>query len=211
MATARPASPDLRAIGTETGSTAARISPPEQARPLRDAASTEPSIAIEPIAAEHWPQVAAIYEAGIVAGNATFEREVPSYERWSAARHGLPCLLARDGASEQVLGWAALAPVSGREVYRGVAAISIYVHPRHMRRGVGRALLRALVEAAEQAGLWTLQAGIFPENVASIALHERCGFRRVGVRERVGQMADGSWRDVLLYERRSETVGLRRP
>lgn len=131
---------------------------------------------------------------------------MPSWERWVAARGDLPCLVARDGDGA-TLGWAALTPVSPREVYRGVGAVSIYVDPKHARRGVGRALLTGLVEAAERAGLWTVEAGIFPENAASIALHESCGFRLVGVRRRVGQMADGSWRDVLLYERRSETVG----
>lgn len=115
-------------------------------------------------------------------------------------------MAARDAAGE-LLGWAALTPVSPREVYRGVGAVSIYVAPEQARRGVGRALLGALVEASEQAGFWTLEAGIFPENAASVALHERCGFRLVGVRERIGQMPDGRWRDVLLYERRSRVVG----
>jgi len=106
------------------------------------------------------------------------------------------------------MGWAALTPVSPREVYRGVGAVSIYVDPERLRRGVGTALLTGLIEASERAGMWTVEAGIFPENFASIALHERCGFRLVGIRRRVGQMPDGSWRDVLLYERRSETVGV---
>ena len=106
-----------------------------------------------------------------------------------------------------MLGWAALSPVSARDVYRGVGTVSIYVAPSKARRGVGRALLEALIDAAERDGFWTLEAGIFPENAASVALHERCGFRLVGVRERVGQMRDGRWRDVLLYERRSPTVG----
>lgn len=153
-----------------------------------------------------WPDVARIYAAGIAAGSATFEREVPSRERWSAARGGMPCLVARDGDGE-VVGWAALTPVSARECYRGVGAVSIYVDPDHVREGVGRALLLALVDAAEAAGIWTMEAGIFPENEASVTLHERCGFRYVGVRRRVGQMPDGSWRDVLLYERRSDAVG----
>ena len=106
-----------------------------------------------------------------------------------------------------MLGWAALTPVSPRAVYRGVGAISIYVDPAQTHRGVGRALLRALVQSSEAGGFWTLEAGIFPENEASVALHESCGFRLVGLRERVGQMPDGRWRDVLLYERRSEVVG----
>jgi len=115
-------------------------------------------------------------------------------------------VLAR-GADGEVLGWAALSPVSARSVYRGVGAVSIYVAGAHARRGVGRTLLQGLVAASEDAGFWTLEAGIFPENEASLALHERCGFRLVGVRERVGQMPDGRWRDVMLLERRSEVVG----
>ncbi len=107
-----------------------------------------------------------------------------------------------------MLGWAALSPTSSRCVYRGVGEVSIYVHPAFARRGVGGVLLRALIEASERAGLWTLKAGIFRENLASIALHERHGFRAVGFNERVGQMPDGRWRDVLLYERRSPVVGL---
>ena len=106
-----------------------------------------------------------------------------------------------------MIGWAALSRVSPRPVYRGVGAVSIYVDPAHTRRGVGRMLLRALIEASEAAGFWTLEAGIFPENTASIALHEACGFRLVGVRRRVGQMPDSRWRDVALYERRSDVVG----
>jgi phosphinothricin acetyltransferase len=115
-------------------------------------------------------------------------------------------VFARDAGGE-ALGWAALSPVSPRAVYRGVGAVSIYVAPGHARRGVGRALLEALIEASERAGFWTLEAGIFPENTASVALHERAGFRLLGVSERVGQMPDGRWRDVLRYERRSATVG----
>ncbi len=156
-----------------------------------------------------WPAVARIYAAGIAGGNATFESEVPSWERWSAARGRLPCMVARDGGGT-ILGWAALTPVSPRECYRGVGAVSIYVDPAHQRRGVGRALLEGLAIAAEAAGLWTVEAGIFPENLASIALHESCGFRLVGVRSRVGVMPDGSWRDVALFERRSEVVGVDR-
>lgn len=158
------------------------------------------------MSAADWPEVARIYGAGIVDGSATFEREVPGFDVFCAKRGGMPCLVARDSA-ERVLGWAALSPVSTRKVYRGVGAVSIYVDPDHARRGVGSALLQALIDASEQAGIWTVEAGIFPENLASIALHERCGFRQVGVRRRVGQMPDGDWRDVLLYERRSEAVG----
>jgi L-amino acid N-acyltransferase YncA len=155
---------------------------------------------------EDWLAVARIYRAGIAAGNATFEHTVPSWEQWRASRLSEPCLVAR-GEADEVLGWAALTAASSRPVYSGVAEVSIYVDPDHARRGVGRALLVALVDASERAGLWTLRAGIFPENEASIALHESCGFRLLGAHERIGQMPDGRWRDVVLYERRSEVVG----
>jgi phosphinothricin acetyltransferase len=155
---------------------------------------------------EDWPAVARIYAAGIAGGNATFEHTVPDWSQWRRARVKDPCLIARD-PSEQVIGWAALSPVSARAVYRGVGEVGIYVDPDCAGRGVGRALLSVLIEASERAGFWTLQAGIFPENVASIALHERCGFRPIGTRERIGQMHDGTWRDVVLYERRSVVTG----
>jgi L-amino acid N-acyltransferase YncA len=155
---------------------------------------------------EDWPAVARIYEAGIEGGNATFEAQAPTWEAWSAGRGDCPAVIARD-ADGEVLGWAALSPVSSRPVYRGVGSVSIYVAPTQARRGVGRALLGALIDTSERAGFWSLEAGIFPENDASTALHEGCGFRLVGVRERVGRMQDGRWRDVLLYERRSPTVG----
>lgn len=107
-----------------------------------------------------------------------------------------------------MLGWAALSPTSPRAVYRGVGEVSIYVDPAHARRGIGRALLGELIAASERAGMWTITAGIFPENLASVALHESCGFRLMGVRERIGRMPDGRWRDVLMFERRSPTVGM---
>jgi phosphinothricin acetyltransferase len=155
--------------------------------------------------AEDWPAVARIFEQGIVTGNATFERAAPSWEQWSAARCPEPRLVACDRSG--VIGWAALSLVSARPVYSGVGAVSIYVDAAHGRRGVGLALLEELVRSSERAGFWTLQAGIFPENAASIALHQRCGFRLLGTHERLGQMPDGRWRDVLLYERRSEASG----
>jgi L-amino acid N-acyltransferase YncA len=117
-----------------------------------------------------------------------------------------PRLVAREGTT--VIGWAALSPTSTRAVYRGVGAVSIYVDTAHTRRGVGHLLLEELIRASERAGFWTLQAGIFPENAASLALHERCGFRVVGTHRRIGRMRDGSWRDVVLYERRSTVVGV---
>jgi L-amino acid N-acyltransferase YncA len=159
------------------------------------------------MSAEDWPSVARIYREGMDTGNATFEHEVSSWEQWRAARVEDPCLVARDDAGV-VLGWAALSQVSARAVYRGVGEVGVYVDQNKARRGIGRLLLNALVESSERAGFWTLQAGIFPENEGSIALHESCGFRPMGRRERVGRMPDGRWRDVMLYERRSEVVGL---
>lgn len=154
---------------------------------------------------EDWPAVRAIYEAGIATGQATFETVAPAWESWDAA-HRADCRLVarRDG---QVIGWAALSPVSGRCVYGGVAEVSVYVDPAWKGRGIGKTLLQALVTASEEAGLWTLQASIFPENVASVRLHHACGFRTVGTRERLGQQ-HGRWRDVVLLERRSTVVGV---
>lgn len=157
------------------------------------------------MAAEDWAAVRAIYLEGIATGNATFEKSAPEWRAWDAA-HLKTCRFVA-GAGGDVLGWAALGPVSGRSVYSGVAEVSVYVGQRARGRGVGSKLLAALVEASEREGIWTLQAGIFPENVASIALHERAGFRVVGRRERLGAM-DGRWRDVVLLERRSKVAGV---
>jgi len=148
-----------------------------------------------------WPAVAAIFEEGIRTRNATFETAAPAWGDWDASHLAEPRLVAEDGAG--VAAWAALSPVSGRCCYAGVAEVSIYVAGRARGRGVGRALLAELVRRSEEAGLWTLQSGVFPENEPSLRLHEACGFRRVGVRERLGRL-DGAWRDVVLLERRSE-------
>jgi phosphinothricin acetyltransferase len=150
-----------------------------------------------------WPEVAAIFEAGIASGNATFETAAPLWDAWDASHFQTHRLVAVEGG--RVVGWAALSPVSERCCYRGVAEGSVYVAPDAQGRGVGRRLLERLVADAEQAGIWTIQTGIFPENVASVQLHMRCGFRIVGVRERLGKL-HGVWRDVLLLERRSEEV-----
>jgi L-amino acid N-acyltransferase YncA len=176
--------------------------------------SVEPALSpllIDPMTREDWPAVCAIYEAGIATGHATFESSAPSREDWDRAHAAAPRLVARAARGAPILGWAAVSPVSGRCVYAGVAEVSVYVAAAARGRGVGRTLLAALVKGCEAAGLWTLQAGIFPENTASIALHRAAGFRKVGVRERIGKMRTGGmqdrWRDVLLYERRSPTVG----
>jgi phosphinothricin acetyltransferase len=147
-----------------------------------------------------WPAVRAIFEQGIATRNATFETEAPRWEEWDSAHLPAHRLVAeRDG---EIVGWATLSGYSDRSCYRGVAEVSVYVSESARGQGVGRALLTRLVEESERDGIWTLQAGIFPENEASIALHERCGFRVVGTRERIGQL-DGVWRDVVLLERRA--------
>lgn len=161
--------------------------------------------AVDDMKAGDWEQVRAIYLEGIATGVATFETSAPSWEKWDAGHLRKPRLVARDETGA-VLGWAALSSVSDRCVYGGVAEVSVYVGERGRGRGVGRALLDALVEASEQNGSWTLQAGVFPENAASIKLHLRCGFREGGRRERIGKL-NGVWRDTLLFERRSRKVG----
>ncbi len=154
---------------------------------------------IESLHEDVWPVVAGIYAEGIATRNATFETAVPSWEEWDAGHLEEHRLVAVDETG--ILGWAALAPISRRPAYAGVAEVSVYVAGRDQGRGVGRFLLAALVESARAGGLWTLQAGIFPENEASLALHRALGFRRVGVRERIGRL-DGVWRDVELLELR---------
>lgn len=154
---------------------------------------------------EDWPAVRDIYREGIATGNATFETEPPVWQKWDSSHRQDSRLIARN--ADQVLGWAALSPVSGRLVYSGVAEVSVYVAASARGIGIGKVLLKALIEESETQGVWTLQAGIFPENTASIALHKSCGFRAVGVRQRIGQM-NGNWRDVLLLERRSLRIGL---
>lgn len=152
---------------------------------------------------EDWPAVRAIYEEGIREGDATFETETPSWERWDAAHPELRLVAERNGS---VVGWAALSPASARHCYRGVGEVSVYVTERARGVGLGRELLALLVERSERAGYWTLTASVFPENEASVRLHKACGFREVGTRERIGE-AGGVWRDVIWLERRSRIVG----
>jgi L-amino acid N-acyltransferase YncA len=159
-----------------------------------------PRVTIRDMGPGDWPHVSRIYAAGIATGNATFEREVPSFEHWDAAHLAGHRFVATDG--DAVVGWVALTAYSDRCCYEGVADLSVYVDPAAQGRGVGRALLERLIDDSEQAGIWTLQAGVFPENEASLALHRGCGFRVVGMRERIGRL-DGVWRDVVLLERRS--------
>ena len=151
-----------------------------------------------------WPAVARIYLEGIADGNATFETESPGWEKWNAAHHTHSRLVAKENG--QIVAWGALSPVSSRRVYRGVAEVSIYVADSARGKGIGKRLLTELIKSSEQNEIWTLQAGIFPENPASIALHKSCGFREVGFRERIGQR-DARWRNTVLLERRSSIVG----
>ena len=152
-----------------------------------------------------WDQVRRIYLEGIKTGNATFETEVPDWEKWDAG-HLRQCRLVAK-ADEDVVGWAALSAVSSRRVYGGVAEVSVYVSGNVRGRGIGQALLESLIECSEGHGIWTLQAGILTDNVSSRQLHERCGFREIGSRERIGKL-NGTWRDVVLLERRSKKVGV---
>lgn len=152
-----------------------------------------------------WEQVRRIYLEGIATGHATFEADAPAWEQWDA-RH-LPDGRLVACTEKNVIGWAALSPVSKRCVYGGVAEVSVYVSQSHRGRGIGAALLGSLIRGSEEQGLWTLQAGLFPENTASLALHLRHGFREVGRRERIGKMND-LWRDTLLLERRSSIIGI---
>ena len=160
---------------------------------------------VEKLLPRHWGEVRAIYSDGLATVDATFETEAPEWERWDAS-HLVCCrLVALEEA--RVAGWAALSPVSARKAYAGVAEVSVYVGARFRGIGLGRKLLSALVSESEAAGVWTLQASIFPENAASVALHLACGFREVGRRERIARR-DGRWRDTVLFERRSRTSGV---
>jgi L-amino acid N-acyltransferase YncA len=161
-----------------------------------------PTITINDLRPEHWPEVARIYADGIATSNATFETDVPSWTRWDEAHlpeHRYVALLEAD-----VVGWVAVSPVSDRCVYGGVVENSVYVDAAARGRGIGRALLERLIASTEASGIWTIQTGIFPENETSVRLHERVGFEVVGRRKRLGKL-HGVWRDVLM-ERRSEVV-----
>jgi L-amino acid N-acyltransferase YncA len=163
--------------------------------------ATKPRIHVRPMEPSDWPTVRAIYQSGIDTGNATFETSAPTWDHWDRTHLPVLRLVATDSAGA-VIGWSALAKVSDRCVYRGVAEDSVYVHPQRHGQGVGAALLEQLITASELGGYWTIQTGIFPENAASLILHKRAGFRIVGRRERIGQL-NGEWRDTYLLERRS--------
>ena len=161
-------------------------------------------IVVEKMKDNYWPIVKSIYEEGIPTGDATFETEAPDWEKWNES-HLIDCRFVGKSANK-VVGWIALSPVSGRCVYQGVAEVSLYVKESSRGRGIGKILLKAAIEESEPIGIWTLQSGTFPENTASIALQKSCGFREVGVREKIGCM-NGRWRDVILMERRSKVAG----
>lgn len=159
---------------------------------------------------EDWNQVRSIYIEGISTGNSTFEADAPDWDKWNFAHLKEHRLVAREG--DRVLAWAVLSPVSARAVYSGVAELSIYVAAAHRCKGIGSALLKAIIDSTEKAGLWTLQGGIFPENISSLHLVQKYGFREVGRREKIGKMSygnlAGTWRDVIMVERRSAVAGI---
>jgi L-amino acid N-acyltransferase YncA len=163
------------------------------------------NIEIYPMLPNHWKDVARIYEQGIQTGFATFEKEIPTWEKWNEA-HLERCRLVAKYPKE-ILGWAALSPVSSRCVYGGVAEVSIYIAANQRGKNIGNILLQELIVESEKNNLWTLQSGIFPENIGSIKLHENHGFRQIGFREKVGKL-DGVWKDNVLFERRSKTIGI---
>lgn len=191
-----------------------------------DAPATAPRpVRVVPMTSGHAAGVLAVCDEGVRGGDATFETRVPTWDEWDARHSPGHRFVALDGGPEgadhaggaggardpgRVLGWAAVGPVSARAAYAGVVELSVYVSGRARGRGVGSALVGAVVASTEADGIWTVQSGVFAENAASLALHERHGFRVVGVRERIGRR-DGRWRDVVLLERRSTVVGAREP
>lgn len=161
---------------------------------------------IEPMLDIHWPRVAEIYNEGIATGHATFQSTAPDWQTWNAD-HVQELRFVAKTESGEIAGWSALVPVSDRCAYAGVGEVSVYVASKFYGQGFGHALLQRLIDESEKLNYWTLQAGIFPENVASLKLHEKCGFRVVGIREKLGKL-NGVWRDVVFLERRSNRVGL---
>jgi len=155
---------------------------------------------------DYWPSVKDIYEEGIATGNATFQSSAPTWDEWNTSHVEKARIIAVDD-NDEILGWAALTPVSGRCVYAGVGEVSVYVSANARGKGVGKALLNELIRQSEENGFWTLTAGIFPENEASLKIHRNAGFKVLGIREKIGKM-NGQWRDTVLLERRSTVVGI---
>ncbi len=172
-------------------------------RPLIE--NPDSALRIRGLTGADWAAVEAIYAAGIATGEATFEIDTPSWEQFDSVKLAAHRWVAVD-ITDVIVGWAAVSPVSARPVYRGVVEHSVYVHPDSAQQGVGSALLSALIASTEAAGIWTIQSGVFPENLASLNLHRSRGFRVIGTRERVGRHR-GTWRDVVLIERRSSHAG----
>lgn len=163
------------------------------------------SLILDKMQGEDWEQVKSIYLEGIETGNATFQQTTPSWKEWDESHLSACRIVVRSNG--QVLGWAALSPVSSRCVYAGVAEVSVYVRQNQQGKGIGSLLMECLIKSSEQIGIWTIQAGIFPENQSSIGLHKKWGFKEVGLREKIGRM-NGVWRDVLFLERRSDIIGI---
>lgn len=163
-------------------------------------------VEIVPLEPGHWHQVRAIYLDGIATGQATFETTAPSWDEWDSNHLAFGRIVAISQPGGEMVGWAALTGVSKRSAYEGVAEVSVYVHEKARGLGVGKTLLARLVRLSEENGIWTLQASVFPENVASVRLHKSCGFRQVGIRRRIGRLK-GVWRDTMLLERRSRLTG----
>jgi len=160
---------------------------------------------IDKMSEKDWNEVASIYLEGIKTGKATFQSDIPTWEQWNAS-HVTSCRLVVR-LEDKIAGWAALSPTSSRCVYAGVAEVSVYVGEEYRGMGIGKALLEKIIELSEEEGFWTLQSGIIKENHSSALLHEKCGFREIGYREKVGKMPTGIWHDVVLMERRSKKVG----
>ncbi len=164
------------------------------------------TVQIDLLSKNDWNLVSKIYKKGIETGLATFETEIPSWTKWDNAHLQSCRLVARlDG---KIMGWAALSPVSDRCVYGGVAEVSVYVDTEYNGKGIGTSLLQELIKQSEKEGFWTLQSGLFPENIASLQLHKKLGFREIGYREKIGKMKNGTWRNNIILERRSKTIGI---
>jgi phosphinothricin acetyltransferase len=163
------------------------------------------NVMIREITETDYPSVKRIFEEGILTGNATFQKTAPSWEEWNESK--LPYCRLAAVVDNEIAGWAALTPTSKREVYKGISEESIYISEKHTGKGIGKALMNALIDESEKNGVWTLYASIFPENTISIKLHLSCGFREIGYMEKAGCM-EGVWRDTVLFERRSKKVGI---